>query len=61
MGDFGEMKQWVGKSYAFAIEKKYKNDELRASRKVAKLMAESQKRRIENFKSYLKTGVKNLR
>lgn len=37
-GDFREAKQWVGKSHAFAIEKKYKNDELRASRKVAELL-----------------------
>ena len=49
-GDFREAKQWVGKSHEFAIEKKYKNDELRASRKVAELLcAENNSKTVVEF------------
>lgn len=37
-GDFEHAKEWVGKSFAFSKEKGFKNDELRASRKVAELL-----------------------
>lgn len=37
-GDFEEAKKWVDQSFKFSQEKNYKNDELRASRKVAELL-----------------------
>ena len=60
-GNFEEAKIWVDRSYRFAKDRNYRNDELRSSRKVAELsMAVSQKRRVEDLKRYLKTGVKTL-
>ena len=37
-GDFVQAKEWVMKSFEFSREKAFRNDELRASRKVAELM-----------------------
>lgn len=37
-GNFEEAKKWVEQSFEFSKEKNYKNDELRASRKVAELL-----------------------
>lgn len=54
-GNFGEAKQWVGKSHSFSIEKKFKNDELRASRKVAELLCVEDKTRtaVEFLSDYV--------
>lgn len=56
-GDFEEAKKWVDQSFKFSQEKNYKNDELRASRKVAELLCAEGKtaEAIEFLKDYVAT------